>query len=102
MLAANVWNLGIALVIVIPCVLGLCFVGFLFHRDSQQEPVHASFPRLIPWTVASRARKMRAEAELEKAKTDLFVQRHATIQKQMVLHDLENEQLRRALNGGDE
>lgn len=84
----------------------ICFIAYLVYHAGRPGdhvvtmPKMMGMPRLIPWTIASRARRARAETEFEKARTELFEAKHARLQKELVYIDLEDRRLQEALERG--
>jgi hypothetical protein len=101
--AANMWGVFIALAIVVPLCLLVSLVVIAIYYDSRQMEVEFHFlPRLIPWSPHAKARRARAEIALARAEEDLATVQHARLQKRMILSDLEDERLKRALEAGNE
>lgn len=96
----GLWDIVLTLCLVFPIGLLASFIAYLIHRDSQNEVVNMSVPRIVPWSIAARARRVRAEAELEEAKSDLYKARHARLQQELVYPDLEDARLKKALGEG--
>lgn len=101
----GMWETVMWLGIIALIMGGISFVAMLVHYDSQGETLKlgVSLPRLpIPWSVASKVRRRKMEAELAQAEMDLFDAKHARLQKELVFNELVDHSYHRALGVGSE
>lgn len=98
--ALSLWYPIVAGVIALPVTGMFGWIAYLVYCDSQDIEIHA--PRFIPWSVASKLRARKLEVELTKAEIDLAEAQHTRAQKRMILDDLEDHRMKRALTKGQE